>query len=564
MDGRRAPLAVGSAPAYDRDDLYRFFAVAFGAAPGVTYMGQLQEAADAGMSIKSIVNVFTTKPQFLEIYPANLTSQEFAQRLVDNVVGTSATEASKAEAVADIVAALSPPANWSRGDITFAIFNNLARKPANDAQWAGTARKMANQVVYAKHYTETMKVDTTELTQLRAVVKTVTENSPVSGQDLSTLIQSAVQAAVAQSLDLPPLARALSDPVVARAGATVQLNGGTSFDFRGRPLTYAWKLDSRPTSSSATLSSASSAQTTFVADLPGRYGASLVVSNGVSSSKSTRVVVTAVPAGAATTGLAVVTSLNTGACAALTGCTSQVLTDFMLTMNQCTVTKVGATVSILRPGVEPISADFSGDVVDRASISGNQLVIGLRGQAATDQVNIQIDKSTGAVLGATGSATTEGITRSIDCKVVASGTFPATAAVASITSVLDLLKALDPRECRGISNGITFSSCGSATVPDFSLTVGMCQLAKTGQTLTVSKAGSTPVSAKLNGDLLDAVGEAFDPLGLPLGYLSFTATDSDAAAGTQQSITLRIVPSTLVVSLSATEFSTKGANQIGC
>ena len=38
-DIRREPLAVtatSAAPVYDRDDLYRFFAIAFGAAPGVT------------------------------------------------------------------------------------------------------------------------------------------------------------------------------------------------------------------------------------------------------------------------------------------------------------------------------------------------------------------------------------------------------------------------------------------------------------------------------------------------------------------------------------------------
>jgi len=173
-DPRREPLAVTTTavPAYDRDDLYRFFAIAFGAAPGVTYMGQLVEAATVGrMSIKEIVNVFTTKSQFLETYPASLTNQEYAQKLVDNVVGTSANAAAKAEAVADIVEALKLP-NWTRGDITYAIFNNLAKKPADDAKWAGTAKKMANQVAYARHYTETMKVDTTVLTELRAVVKT--------------------------------------------------------------------------------------------------------------------------------------------------------------------------------------------------------------------------------------------------------------------------------------------------------------------------------------------------------------------------------------------------------
>ena len=72
-------------PVYDRDDLYRFFAIAFGAAPGVTYMGQLLEAAESGMSIKRIVNVFTTKPQFLENYPATLSNDEFAVKLVDMV-----------------------------------------------------------------------------------------------------------------------------------------------------------------------------------------------------------------------------------------------------------------------------------------------------------------------------------------------------------------------------------------------------------------------------------------------------------------------------------------------
>ena len=44
-DLRREPLSATvnatttQAPAYDRDDLYRFFSIAFGAAPGVTYMG---------------------------------------------------------------------------------------------------------------------------------------------------------------------------------------------------------------------------------------------------------------------------------------------------------------------------------------------------------------------------------------------------------------------------------------------------------------------------------------------------------------------------------------------
>lgn len=195
-DGKRAPLAVtttSASTAYDRDDLYRFFAIAFGAAPGVTYMGQLLEAANAGMSIKAIVNVFTTKTQFTEVYPNSLSNTDFARKLVDNVVGGSATTAAKDAAVADIVAALSLP-DWTRGDIIFTVFNNLAKKPATDADWAGTAKKMANQVQYAKFFTETMAVDTEDLPKLRAVVGSVTESSSTTG-DLTASITAAIAAA---------------------------------------------------------------------------------------------------------------------------------------------------------------------------------------------------------------------------------------------------------------------------------------------------------------------------------------------------------------------------------
>jgi pullulanase len=192
-DGRRFALSAAAAnvPAETQEELYQFFAIAFGAAPGVTYWGQLVEAAQVGMSVQRIVNVFTTKAQFTDTYPEALSHEAFARALVDNVVGDSASEASKAEARADIVAALSPPANWTRGDITYAIFRNLARKPASDAQWAATAQRMRQQVTLARHFTETMQVDTTDLSTLRAVIRSVNEGTDLSG-DLSTLVDSAL------------------------------------------------------------------------------------------------------------------------------------------------------------------------------------------------------------------------------------------------------------------------------------------------------------------------------------------------------------------------------------
>jgi hypothetical protein len=287
-DPKRVPLEVTAkaTPAYDRDDLYRFFSIAFGAAPGVTYMGQLVEAADYGLSIKQIVNIFTTKPQFLEKYPSSLSNREYAQKLVDNVVGTSATAAAKAEAVEDIVAALSLP-DWTRGDITYAIFNNLAKKPADDVKWASTAKKMANQVAYAKHFTETMKADTTDLNQLRAVVKIVNETSSINTAELSTLIQNAVQAVY----NVAPIAKA-GNSQNATLGSTATLDGSGSFDADGDTLTYAWQITSKPVSSKVSLTSSLGSIASLTADIAGIYFISLTVNDGKVDSVTTTVAVT--------------------------------------------------------------------------------------------------------------------------------------------------------------------------------------------------------------------------------------------------------------------------------
>lgn len=169
----RKPLSTSSS-SYNRDDIYRFFIVAFGAAPGTTYMAQAVAAADGGASIRQIVNTFTTKSAFLDTYPASLTDLAFAQRLTENIVGSSATAAAKAEAVQDIVAALRLP-GMTRGDIVYVIFNNLANKPATDPTWGRTAIKLSKQVAYAKFYSENLSGDSDQLSVLRQVVARVTE-----------------------------------------------------------------------------------------------------------------------------------------------------------------------------------------------------------------------------------------------------------------------------------------------------------------------------------------------------------------------------------------------------
>lgn len=161
-----------------KTEMYRFFIVAFDAAPGVTYMNQLDEALSAGMSTRQIVNVFTNKSQFLDIYPTSLTATQFATRIVDTVVKQAASAAAKGKAVKDIETALA--AGLSRGDVVYNIFSNLAALPTTDADWGKLVQQMNNQIAAADYFTYTLLRSTTSIPELRAAIAGVTDTAPGS------------------------------------------------------------------------------------------------------------------------------------------------------------------------------------------------------------------------------------------------------------------------------------------------------------------------------------------------------------------------------------------------
>ena len=159
-------------------ELYQFFITAFNAAPGVTYMDQLAEAYNYGLSVESIVNIFTTKTQFTDVYPTSLSHVDLATQLVTNIVKSSATTAAKTEAIADIKGALD--AGWTVGKVIYTVFGNLAKKSLTDSTWGGTAQQFNNEIAVAKYYTETLNQSTTDLETLRDAIQPVTQSTDVS------------------------------------------------------------------------------------------------------------------------------------------------------------------------------------------------------------------------------------------------------------------------------------------------------------------------------------------------------------------------------------------------
>lgn len=159
-------------------ELYQFFIVAFDAAPGVEYMGQIAEAYRNGASVRQIVDAFVSKSQFTDVYPTSLSNRQLAEKLVTNIVGNSASDTSKGRAVSDIVDAMAN--GLTVGGVVFAVFGNLAKKPLQGDEWSGTARQFLNQIAVAQYYTETMSQSTTDLATLRAAVNAVTHLTPVT------------------------------------------------------------------------------------------------------------------------------------------------------------------------------------------------------------------------------------------------------------------------------------------------------------------------------------------------------------------------------------------------
>ena len=82
----------------------------------------------------------------------------------------------------------------------------------------------------------------------------------------------------------PPVAEAGEEHIV-EAGATVNLDGSSSYDDLGRDLTYSWTFARVPTASALTsLDGASSTAPSFSPDVSGIYLVALIVNNGLEDS----------------------------------------------------------------------------------------------------------------------------------------------------------------------------------------------------------------------------------------------------------------------------------------
>jgi len=92
----------------------------------------------------------------------------------------------------------------------------------------------------------------------------------------------------------PPVANSGPDQT-AIVRSTVKLDGSASSDPDGNPLTFAWSIITKPTSSTATLNNPTSIQPTFKPDRMGTYVLQLIVNDGKVNSAPDTVTITVKP-----------------------------------------------------------------------------------------------------------------------------------------------------------------------------------------------------------------------------------------------------------------------------
>jgi hypothetical protein len=171
------------------DGLYQIAIAAFGAVPGKIYMEQLAGAYeyfnnaqsspnDGTVALGTILEILTGKAAFTDIYPETLSHREFATKLVNRVVKSSAVDAVKLSAIDDLEGALN--AGWSRAKVILQGSSNLSNIAETDPAWGNTARQFQKQLAVARYYTEVAGLETTDLSRLQGVLSTITPESDVS------------------------------------------------------------------------------------------------------------------------------------------------------------------------------------------------------------------------------------------------------------------------------------------------------------------------------------------------------------------------------------------------
>jgi len=154
----------------------------FGISPGTVYMNELANYINGGGSVQGLAGALfaTSAGQSASFYPTFLTTDQFAAKLVDNVIGTEATESAKTDLKAAVVSFMNADTSTNdsvkRGNAAYALITAIAAVDHADATWGNAAFMFDNKVEVAEYYTITKAGNSTDVAVLQATISGVTHD----------------------------------------------------------------------------------------------------------------------------------------------------------------------------------------------------------------------------------------------------------------------------------------------------------------------------------------------------------------------------------------------------
>jgi hypothetical protein len=161
---------MASITTQERNQLTGLFVTMFNAAPGADHLSAMVDARAAGASLETLANNMAGRPEFQQVYPSFLTAEEFADRVVANLLPASTPSGAKAWSTDWIVSKVS--AGESTGSVLLQAAQALMA--TDNPNYADAQALMENRIEVANHFSVTNEQPSGDLASLQDVIASVT------------------------------------------------------------------------------------------------------------------------------------------------------------------------------------------------------------------------------------------------------------------------------------------------------------------------------------------------------------------------------------------------------
>lgn len=154
----------------------KLFQAMFKAAPGADLLNLCSGWLAGGMTEVELANLIagTDVFQSTALYPKSMSNVDFAAKFMNNLVGSTVSEATKSLVATQLAIMLDN--GWTRGYAAWVLASALSDIPTSNPDWGKASAQFANKLSVSYCYSVTKAYSATDLTVLQAVTSSVTDD----------------------------------------------------------------------------------------------------------------------------------------------------------------------------------------------------------------------------------------------------------------------------------------------------------------------------------------------------------------------------------------------------